>query len=781
MNRGHPAETDTVGSVEPQSGPAQIGLLLAHEANRNRLANWLAPTFEVVHPDAQSLDQSDCDLYIVDELKLNEHHTQLQHLKEKSSPMFLPYLLVSAHAESHRENRVVWDLVDEVVSIPTKKRVLHHRLRNLLERRELSVTLSTELDHQRDLFRNIFESSNDAVFIIDPDAEEIRECNPRACELLGYSRTELRSSAPDVIHPDEKSEFWSFVTDVIETGQGYTTGLTCRTKDGEQLQVEISAAAIQLDGRSHLLANVRDITTRYEQRNILNRLHDVTTELMRAPTIHGVAEVTIAAAKQVFEYDIAGVRLLNGETTPETLELVAATDETYELLASESTVYESGESVVGGVFEQQDHTVLDDIKSAETPFDYGPIRSVMCFPLEDHGVLSLGATEPAAFTETDVELTKILAANTTAALTRAQREQALNEQTEYFRALFENATDAIADVKFVEDVPCIQDVNPEFERVFGYDSTDIRGTSLTELVVPPSEERASNLLMARALAGGRDNVEIEGRRETATGRRDFLIRAVPIQQDGEQLGAYVVYTDITEQKRRDQQLQVLNRVLRHNIRNKLNVVRGVVERSLDDQEPVPRSLTKSGLEAIDELLNLSETARALSKGTNPDQHFEPVPIAHLVEQPVTSLQERYPDADISMTIEADERVAGTVQLDRALNELCENAIKHSDQAAPSVTITVEPAQNGTNWVELTVADDGPGIPEDQQAVLREGQETQLQHGNGLGLWAVHWIVTIAGGELTLSNGDDQGATVTLRLPTVGPNYPPRDDQSETSL
>lgn len=770
MNGFHPTGRDSDTSIMSQSGSVQIGLLLTHQANSERLAEWLSSKYEVVQPDDQSLAQSNCDLYIVDESMLETHYTPLQQLKEESNPTFLPYLLVSTNADTHPSDPAVWDLVDEIISIPTQKRALHHRLVNLLERRELSVDLSTDLEQQRDLFRNIFESSNDAVFIIDPESEEIRECNPQACELLEYPRDELRSSSPDVIHPDEKSEFEAFVDSVLENGEGYTTALTCRTKDGEQLEAEISASALQIDGRPHMLANVRDITTRYEQRQVLNRLHDVATELMRAPTNHDVAEVTIAAAKRVFEYDIAGVRLLDEETTPETLELVAATNETYELLDSNPTVYERGESVVGGVFEEQEPTILDDIQSNETPFEYEPIRSVMCFPLGEHGVLSIGATEAAAFDGTDAELTSILAANTTAALTRAQREQALSEQTEYFSALFENATDAIADVKFEDDTPCIQDVNPEFERVFGYDSANIRGSSLTDLVVPSSEEAASQSLIARALAGGRSTVETEGRRETASGRRDFLIRVVPIQQNGENLGAYVVYTDITEQKRRDQQLQVLNRVLRHNIRNKLNVVRGVVEWSLDDERHVPTSLAKNGLAAVDELLNLSETARTLSKGTNPEHNLEPVPIAHLIEQPVTALQEQYPDAEISMTIETDQRVAGTVQVDRALKELCENAIKHSNQATPSVSITVEPAEDETEWVILTVEDNGPGIPEEQQAVLQEGKETQLQHGNGLGLWAVHWIVTIAGGDLQLSNGDDQGATVTLRLPTVGSSY-----------
>ncbi len=781
MNRLPPTRRNSEASIASQSDSVQIGLLLAQQANNARLTDWLSSVYDVVQVDSQSLVQSNCDLYIVDELMLERHYSRLRQLKDKSNSVFLPYLLLSTTSDSHPNNQAVWDLVDEIISMPTQKRALSHRLVNLLQRRDLSVDLSTEAEQQRDLFRNMFESSNDAVFIIDPESEEIRECNPQACELLGYSKDELRSSSPDLIHPDVKSEFWTFVDSVIENGRGYTTELTCRTKGDKQIRAEISASALHVDGQPHFLASVRDVTTRYEQRQVLKRLPTVTADMMEAPTKHEVAEVAVAAAKHVFGYNIAGVRLLNTESTPETLDLVAATSETFELLEATPTVYERGESVVGGVFERQESISLSNIQSSETPFGYKPIRSVMCFPLGAHGVVSIGATESAAFRDADVELMGLLAATTTAALTRAEREESLSEQTEYFRALFENATDAIADVKFENGGPYIQDVNPEFERVFGCERATVRGNSLTELVAPPNEEGASQSLIARAFVDGRTTVDTEGRRETATGQRDFLIRVVPIQQNDEHLGAYVVYTDITEQKRRDQQLQVLNRVLRHNIRNKLNIVRGAVEWSLDHERNVPTPLAESGLDAINELLDLSESARTLLSKTNSEQNLKPVPIVDLIERPVRSLREQYPDADISTAIETDEWLSGSVQLDRALKELCENAITHSTQASPVVAITAEPIKNRTDWVEITVEDNGPGIPDAQQAVLQKGEETQLQHGNGLGLWTVHWIVTTAGGDLTLSNRDGPGATVTLRLPTVGPDYCLQDDHSETPV
>jgi len=83
------------------------------------------------------------------------------------------------------------------------------------------------------------------------------------------------------------------------------------------------------------------------------------------------------------------------------------------------------------------------------------------------------------------------------------------------------------------------------------------------------------------------------------------------------------------------------------------------------------------------------------------------------------------------------------------------------------------------WVTVSVADNGPGVPDGQYAVLERGEETTLAHANGLGLWIVYWIVRRAGGELSVSDGDDTGTTVTMRLPTVDPEGPvasrPRGD------
>lgn len=600
--------------------------------------------------------------------------------------------------------------------------------------------------------------------MIDIEKDTIRECNPQASELFGYTLTELRSLSPEEIHPGELPAYQAFVETVVENGHGWIDEVTCQTKTGDRLDAEISASKLELDGRPHLLASVRDVTTRNEQNRILNSLHDTTVELMTASTKQSIAEVTVEAAKQVFDYDIVGVRLLNQDTTPQTLELVAATTDINELLDLDPPAYEVGEGPVGQSFEHEEREVIDDLRTQDTPFEYDPIRSAMCFPLGSYGVLSIGDTDTAAFTDDEAQMAAILATNATAALTRSDREEELRERTASLSGLFENTADCIVDVEFIDGIPYIRDVNPAFERTFGYDSDTIRGEPLPELVVPSEQESGSQILVDHALAG--KYIETEARRKTATGRRDFLIRVIPIHPGESGVGSYVVYMDITEQKRRDQQLQVLNRVLRHNIRNKLNVARGVLELAIDTDSQVSDSLAQHGLGAVDQLLALSEKARELATESHFQNGPESVAVADLVTRAIQPLEQEYPSAVISTNVTTETWVADTGQLDQVLRELCENAIEHTDQPEPSVRITVKTDSDSDDQVIIAVEDNGPGIPNDQRDVLQNGEETPLKHGDGLGLWAVHWIVMMAGGELSLGERTNRGATVTILWPTM---------------
>jgi sensor histidine kinase regulating citrate/malate metabolism len=67
-------------------------------------------------------------------------------------------------------------------------------------------------------------------------------------------------------------------------------------------------------------------------------------------------------------------------------------------------------------------------------------------------------------------------------------------------------------------------------------------------------------------------------------------------------------------------------------------------------------------------------------------------------------------------------------------------------------------------LSIAVADNGPGIPDHEQQVLEAGEESALEHGSGLGLWAVHWGVTRMGGDLAFAENDPRGSIVTVSIP-----------------
>lgn len=71
-------------------------------------------------------------------------------------------------------------------------------------------------------------------------------------------------------------------------------------------------------------------------------------------------------------------------------------------------------------------------------------------------------------------------------------------------------------------------------------------------------------------------------------------------------------------------------------------------------------------------------------------------------------------------------------------------------------------------VELSVADDGPGIPERVRKVVLSGEETPLEHLDGLGLWLVRWVVRNSAGNLDIREHDSAGTVVSIRLSTELP-------------
>jgi signal transduction histidine kinase len=267
-------------------------------------------------------------------------------------------------------------------------------------------------------------------------------------------------------------------------------------------------------------------------------------------------------------------------------------------------------------------------------------------------------------------------------------------------------------------------------------------------------EQFENLL-GETVATLRDCDTLEHR--TPTGYRQFDPRVSTVTGGGGQrLGVTVTLIDVTDRELRRQRIQVLNRILRHNVRNDLDAVLAHTNR-IDDDE------LRTRIEHIvDGTVRLSAKAReaeeAMTAVTDTPERVDLGAVA-------TSVADRFRATehagDIAVTAAELEIVSYPSVVRRILEELVENALEHTESDSPSVRITVRPGPDGA--AELVVADDGPGLPEWEQEILAAGTETQLKHGRGIGLWFVRWAVTQLGGELELDRNDPTGSVITVRL------------------
>lgn len=215
---------------------------------------------------------------------------------------------------------------------------------------------------------------------------------------------------------------------------------------------------------------------------------------------------------------------------------------------------------------------------------------------------------------------------------------------------------------------------------------------------------------------------------------------------------------------------VMNRVLRHNIKNSMNVIQGhasLLAITADDRDS-EQSITAIK-QAADEVVRLSDAARQIDDlATTPIRHG-PVDVVQLVESYLETARGTFPSAEISADLapSAEAQVGPIVR--SAVMNLVENAIEHNDRD-PVIHVSVDLEESETDpRVVIRVVDNGPGIPDSEREIIFEDREQAMAHGNGLGLWLVKWIADRYDGGLTFEENDPRGTIVTLALPAADPD------------
>ncbi|QLC34569.1 sensor histidine kinase [Halarchaeum sp. CBA1220] len=207
-----------------------------------------------------------------------------------------------------------------------------------------------------------------------------------------------------------------------------------------------------------------------------------------------------------------------------------------------------------------------------------------------------------------------------------------------------------------------------------------------------------------------------------------------------------------------ERLAVVNTLVRHNLRHEAQNLIFAVE-AVRDTAPDAAERIEG---VANNLSEMNENVQAVEDAIGEERRR--MDASAVCETVVADVSGRYPDADIDLDAPDGLAVSAGSHLDDAVSELVENAVEHNESEAPTVEVRAA-ARDGA--VAITVADDGPGISEtERELVTGEREITQLEHGSGLGLWLVRWIVEEYGGSLTFDDSDLGGTAVTVTLPAA---------------
>jgi PAS domain S-box-containing protein len=306
--------------------------------------------------------------------------------------------------------------------------------------------------------------------------------------------------------------------------------------------------------------------------------------------------------------------------------------------------------------------------------------------------------------------------------------------------------------------------NPAAERTFGRDRSSMLGRSFATVWADDGDTVTIETCLDR-LHDGERVVGADARHRRPDGSLlDTRVWAAPLVDDGV-VGATFVVLDVTERRGRRQRLAVLNRVLRHNIRNDVNVAAGHLDRlaeRLSDDDPDLRTVR----ERLDGIVELSDTARRIERVANADRtdtvSFD---LVDVVTDCTERLRRSAPEAELHVALPDRAPVVGHELLPHAFENVLENAVEHNDAAHPHVAVDLTLPVTDGDRIEVRIADDGPGLPPVERQVLRTAGETQLTHSTGLGLWLTNWIVRGSHGRVDVDCTDD-GTTVVIELPAA---------------
>jgi len=229
--------------------------------------------------------------------------------------------------------------------------------------------------------------------------------------------------------------------------------------------------------------------------------------------------------------------------------------------------------------------------------------------------------------------------------------------------------------------------------------------------------------------------------------------------------------EAAEARRASEAMAFVNRLLRHDIRNGVQIIRthaGLVSEADDDRISESGRSIREQADAVQQLIEEVGSVSAVLRG---EADHETMDLAARLGEAIETASESYPDATFETRLPDTCAVEGTDALVPVFTNLLNNAVQHNDADQPHVRV-VGDERNDT--VEIVVEDNGSGIADDERERVFEAGVTSNDEG-GFGLYIVRTLLDRSGGSIRVDDSDLGGAAFVVELPAAEASDLPGED------
>ncbi|KXA92234.1 hypothetical protein AKJ64_03685 [candidate division MSBL1 archaeon SCGC-AAA259E17] len=595
----------------------------------------------------------------------------------------------------------------------------------------LADAIVDEVEH-REVFRemeklgaelsSLVEGSDDSIYIVDEDCRFIF-ANEEELDRHGMKEGEMTGRSFHDLHPEEESqEFEEKVEKVLKTGEPERQETT--HEGGERYLVRtLSPVENPETGEVNRVSVIsKDITERKEMENKLRESEE------KYRTFFEKAGSLVIIQDSEFKEVNPKIEELFGFSEDELVGM-----DSLEIVPEEerNKVRKNAIKMLKGEREDPyEHRIIR--KDGETRWLVEKVS-----PIQYEG-------KPAALTSF-VDVTE-----------RKKAEEEARKERERYEELFEGANEFIVTT---DKEGYVKRVNERVKEFSGYSEDELIGESILKIAHPDDEERYIEF-WKRILDGESPAYELKGESKDGS-TTHIIVRGRPIVEDGEVVEIQYNAQDITQRKRAENRRDFLHSLLRHDLRNKIQVVRGFLElmEDFDLPEEAEDYLEKAS-KGIRGGMTLIEKVKTLRKIE--DEEVEEVDLEPLIRGAVESCKSTTSEMDFLIEVECSEegcKVEAGPLLEAVFSNLLGNSVQHS--GGSKVRISNESTDGEMVCI---IEDDGKGIPdEEKDKIFEKGYKKGENAGTGLGMYLVKEITDTYGGSVEVRDSELGGARFDVHL------------------